>query len=60
MSSINKANTQSFPGAHVGGDHDLVLTTIKLKLKTERFTKRLRIRFDLDKPKDLNSGSAPD
>ena len=50
-SSINKANTRSFPGADTGSDHDLMLTTIKLKLKTKRFTKSPRIRFDLEKLK---------
>ena len=40
-SSINKENARSFPGADTGSDHDLVLTTIKLKLKTKRFTKVL-------------------
>ena len=51
-SSINKANTRYFPGADIGSDHDLVLTTIKLKLKTKRFTKNTCIRFDLEKLKD--------
>ena len=30
--SINKATIRSFSGADIGSDHDLVLTTIKLKL----------------------------
>ena len=34
-SSINKANTRSCPSVDIGSDHDLVLTTIKLKLKTK-------------------------
>ena len=51
-SSIKEANTRSFPGADIGSDHDLVPTTIKLKLKTKRFTKSPRIRFDLKKLKD--------
>ena len=51
-SSINKANTGSFLGADIGSDHDLVLTTSKLKLKTKRFTKSPRIRFDLEKIKN--------
>ena len=42
-SSINKANTRSFPAVNVGSERDLVLTTIKLKLKTKRFTKSPRI-----------------
>ena len=45
-SCINKANTRSFPGADIGSDHDLVLTTIKLKPKTKRFTKSPRKRFE--------------
>ena len=51
-SSINKANTRPIPGADIGSDHDLVLTNIKLKLKTKRFTKSPCIRFDLEKLKD--------
>ena len=51
-SSIKEANTRSFPGADIGSDHDLVPTTIKLKLKTKRFTKSPRIRFGLEKLKD--------
>ena len=51
-SSINKANTRSFPGADTGSDHDLMLTTIQLKLITKRLTKSPRIRFDLEKLKD--------
>ena len=51
-SSINKANTRSFPGADIGSDPDLVLTTTKLMLKTKRFARSPRIRFDLKKLKD--------
>ena len=64
-SSINKANTRSFPGVHIGSDHELVPTTIRLKLKTKHFTKSPRIRFDLEKLKDQktrssgNSGNVP-
>ena len=43
--SINKANTRSFPGADIGSDHGLVLTTFKLKLKTRRFTTALASDF---------------
>ena len=32
-SSINMAKTRTYPGADVGSDHDLVLLTIKIKLK---------------------------
>ena len=50
-SSINKANTRSLPGANIGSDHHLVLTTIRSKLKTKRFKKSSGIRFDLEKLK---------
>ena len=50
-SSINKANTRSFPDADIGSDHDLLITTIKMNLKTKRFTKSPRIRFDLEELK---------
>ena len=48
---FNEAN-RSFPGADIGSDLDLVLSIIKLKLKTKRSTKNPRIRFDLEKLKD--------
>ncbi|XP_076454867.1 uncharacterized protein LOC143289703 [Babylonia areolata] len=51
-SSINKANTRTFPGADIGSDHDLVLATFKLKLKCKRCPRNPRIRFDLEKLKD--------
>ena len=52
-SSINRAVTTSFPGAHNGS----VLSTIKLKLKIKCFTRSPSIRFDLEKLKDpKNSG----
>ena len=51
-SSINKAQTRSFPGADIGSDHNLVLTRLKLKLKLNRGKRNPRIRFDLDKLKD--------
>ena len=40
-----------FPDADIGSDLDLVLTTIKLKLKTKRFKTSPRIRLDLEKLK---------
>ena len=45
MSSISKANTNYFPRAD--------LTTIKLKLKTKRFTNSPCVKFDLVKLNDL-------
>ena len=44
-SSINKANARSFPGVGIGSHHDHVFATIKLKLKTKRFTKSPCIRL---------------
>ena len=46
----NKAKTSSL-SADIGSDRDVVLTTIKLKLKTKHFTESSRIRFDLEKLK---------
>jgi exonuclease III len=51
-SSINKAQTRSFPGVDIGSDHNLVLTRLKLKLKSNRSNKSSRIRFNLDRLKD--------
>ena len=48
----NKANTGSFQGGDVGSGYDLMLTTIKLKLKTKCFTKSPHVRFGLEKLKD--------
>ena len=49
--NINKAKIRSFPGAHIGNGHDLMLATIKLKLKTWCFMKRPNIQFELGKLK---------
>ena len=51
-SSINKANTRTYPGADIGSDHDLVMTTIKLKLKASRGSRNTRMHLDLEKLKD--------
>ncbi|XP_071491824.1 uncharacterized protein [Diadema antillarum] len=51
-SSINKANKRTLPGADIGSDHDLVLTTIKLKLISKYHKNSPRIRFDLKKLQD--------
>ena len=52
-SSINKANVISFPCTNISSDHDLVPTTIYLKLKTKCFMKSPHIRFHLEKLADL-------
>lgn len=51
-SSINKAQTRTFPGADVGSDHDMVLMTLRLKLRIQKQQSTPRIRFNLDKLKD--------
>ena len=51
-SSINKAQTRTFPGADIGSDHDMVLLTLRLKLKTQKKHNNPRIRFNVDKLKD--------
>lgn len=51
-SSINKVRTRTFPGADIGSDHDMVLMTLKLKLKTHKKYGNTRIRISLDKLKD--------
>ena len=34
-SSINKVKMRTFPGANIGSNHDLVMTTFKLNLKSQ-------------------------
>ena len=51
-SSINKAKTRTFPGADISSDHDLMMTTFKLKLKAKHCPKNPCIHFDLEKLKD--------
>ena len=51
-SSINRAKTRSYPGADVGSDHDLVLLTIKIRLKKNKTPTHSRIKFDIEKLKD--------
>ena len=51
-SSINRAKTRTYPGADIGSDHDLVLMTMKVKLKKKQTAANPRIKFDLEKLKD--------
>ncbi|XP_076438321.1 uncharacterized protein LOC143277407 [Babylonia areolata] len=51
-SSINRAKTRTYPGADIGSDHDLVLLTMKMKLKKKHQAVQPRIKFDLEKLKD--------
>ena len=47
-SSVNKPKTRTFPGADIGSDHDLVMTTLKLKLKVKRRPQNPSIHLDLE------------
>ena len=52
QSSVNLAQTRTFPGADIGSDHDLVLISVRLKLKKMRKGKFPRIKFDLEELRD--------
>ena len=54
QSSVNVAKTRSFPGADIGSGHELVMMTFKLRLKRGKNQGSIRIRFSLEKLKDLN------
>ena len=43
---------RTFPGANISSDHDLMMTTFKLKLKAKCCPKKLHIHFDQEKLKD--------
>ena len=45
---------QSFPGADIGSDHDLLMMTFHLHLKRISKPKHTRLKFDLKKLKDPN------
>ena len=51
---INFARTRSFPGAHVGSDHDLVMMTFRVHLRKVNKQKETRLKFNLEKLKDPN------
>ena len=51
-SSVNRAKTRTYPGADIGSDHNLVLLTMKIKLKKKYKAAQTRIKFDLEKLKD--------
>ena len=53
-SGVNIARTRSFPGADIGSDHDLLMMTFRLRLKTISKPKHTRLKFDLEKLKDPN------
>ena len=49
---MNVASTESFPGADISPDHDLVMTTIQVHLKKLAKCKQACVHFDLEKLKD--------
>ena len=51
-SSIKKAKMRTFPHTDISSNHDLMMTTFKLKLKAKHCSKNPYIRFDLEKLKD--------
>ena len=52
LSGIRASRTKSFPGADVGSDHELVMMTVKIKLKKLSKSKNPRIKYNLEKLKD--------
>ena len=51
-SGVNIHRTRSFPGADIGSDHDLVMRTLRVRLKMARKPNQPRLRFDLEKLRD--------
>ena len=51
-SGVNIARTQSFPGADIGSDYDLLIKTFHLHLKRISTPKHTRLKFYLEKLKD--------
>ena len=49
---VNSHRKRSFPGADLGGDHDLVMMTFRVRLKKARKPNQPRLRFDLEKLRD--------
>ena len=58
MTNVNTAKTRSFPGADIGSDHDLVMMSFRLRLKKIKMQGPTRIKFDLEKLKDLQVADA--
>ena len=57
-SSVTIAKIRSFPGADIGSDHELVMMTFKLHLNRVKKLGHARIKFDLEKLKDLEVAEA--
>ena len=55
---VNIARTGSFPGADIGSDHDLLMTTFHIRLKRISKPKPTRIKFVIEKLKDPDVAKA--
>jgi hypothetical protein len=53
-SGVITNKTRTFPGADIGSDHDLVMMSMKLKLKKQQKKSNCRIKFDVDKLRDTD------
>ena len=53
-SGVNSARAQSSQGADIGSDHNLLMMTFHLHLKRISKPKHTRLKFDLEKVKNLN------
>ena len=51
---VNSVRARSFLGANIGSDHDLLMKTFHLRLKRISKSEHTRLKFDLEKLKDLN------
>ena len=52
MLEIHQTEHNSFPGADIGSDHDLVMMTLQVRRKKARKPNQPRLRFDLEKLSD--------
>ena len=50
---VNIARTRSFPGADIGSDHDLLMTTFHIRLNRISKPKPTRIKFDTEIKQDM-------
>ena len=51
-SSVNLAKTRTFLGADIGSDHDLVMTSLTLRLKNLKKKRNAKVCYDLEKLRD--------
>ena len=58
LSSLNLVKTRTFAVTDVGSDHDLVMTTLKTRLKKLKRKSNEVVRYDAKKLKDDNILSA--